>query len=279
MPAPCSMPALGPPPPGSADVETRWPWWFAPLGLVLALSLATVLGTVALVFVELLPGATELHLRRAATLLTQDLAFVAVAVGLGATAGRVLPASYGLRPLGAWRLVPAVALTAVAFYLASVAWTVVVHPAGEQDLLDKLGAGRDPIHLAIVGVLVIVLAPLAEELLFRGFMYRALRNSVSAPAAIAVIAVTFSSLHYGGPDTLGSLPLLALLGALLCLLVERTGSLWPAVALHAVNNAIAVAADLGSKQAAATAVLLATMTLAGCSAATRRTPAAAPARA
>ena len=37
------------------------------------------------------------------------------------------------------------------------------------------------------------------------------------------------------------LPLLAVLGVLFCLLYERTGSLYPGIALHAVNNSVAYA--------------------------------------
>jgi membrane protease YdiL (CAAX protease family) len=88
---------------------------------------------------------------------------------------------------------------------------------------------------------VIVVAPISEEVFFRGFFYGALRNRLGVVWATVISAALFGAIHITSSDTLPLIPVLALLGAILCLLYEKTGSLYPCIALHAVNNAIAYA--------------------------------------
>lgn len=60
----------------------------------------------------------------------------------------------------------------------------------------------------------------------------------------------FSAVHLGDPDVLPRIPLLAFLGALMCVLYERTGSLAAPIALHVLNNALAfsTATDLETRK-------------------------------
>jgi len=51
----------------------------------------------------------------------------------------------------------------------------------------------------------------------------------------------FGMLHFTGPDSIGVVPPLVVLGIVLALLYERTGSLWPPIILHAINNGLALA--------------------------------------
>ncbi|NRA96539.1 MAG: CPBP family intramembrane metalloprotease, partial [Planctomycetes bacterium] len=80
---------------------------------------------------------------------------------------------------------------------------------------------------------------IAEELLFRGLVLQAFRGMLRVRGAVIVSAVLFGafhmSLHRFFPQ--------AVLGALLAILVVRTGSLWPAVLAHAVHNGILVVWD------------------------------------
>ena len=57
---------------------------------------------------------------------------------------------------------------------------------------------------------------------------------------------------------------LAVLGALFCLLYERTGALYPAIALHIVNNAVALAITADATGAPVTAAIVAIGALAAC---------------
>lgn len=62
------------------------------------------------------------------------------------------------------------------------------------------------------------------------------------PAAI-VVGVLFGLIHYTDPDSLQILPPLAVLGFLFCIVYEKTGTLLAPIAMHAVNNTIAYAAQ------------------------------------
>ena len=79
--------------------------------------------------------------------------------------------------------------------------------------------------------------PFAEEAFFRGFAYRVLRARFGAGAAVVTTAVGFALGHGLAPGAW--LPVVPI-GLILALLVEGSGSLWPAVAAHATVNVLAV---------------------------------------
>lgn len=89
----------------------------------------------------------------------------------------------------------------------------------------------------IAALLIIgVMAPLTEELLFRGCLQRIMGQRVNRHVAIWTAAAVFSLAHI---DPSGLVPRL-LLGACFGYAMVWSGSLWTAVALHAVNNCLAV---------------------------------------
>lgn len=93
--------------------------------------------------------------------------------------------------------------------------------------------------VALVGMIAIggFLAPLAEELIFRGLLYRWLRRHWPMWAAVATSAILFGLIH-GIPAVI---PAAAAVGAVLAVAFERTGSLWPPVVIHATQNTTAIA--------------------------------------
>jgi uncharacterized protein len=111
-----------------------------------------------------------------------------------------------------------------------------------QDI-KQLGSATAP-GLRIPLVLVVVsVGPLVEELLFRGVLLSALLRHMRVGWAVGISSLLFAFVHL--PD-LGYLwyavPNLALLAAVLAWLRLRSGSLWPAVLAHGVNNVLAVVA-------------------------------------
>lgn len=84
-------------------------------------------------------------------------------------------------------------------------------------------------------VTLVILAPLAEELLFRGYLYGKLRTVSGVVVATLVTSIVFGALH--GQWNVG-LDVFAL-SIVLCLLREKTGSIWAGVLLHATKNGIA----------------------------------------
>jgi membrane protease YdiL (CAAX protease family) len=111
--------------------------------------------------------------------------------------------------------------------------------AEQEHLSDVLtGILQDPISMpefAWILFLVCVLVPIGEEIFFRGFVYGTLRRWGVA-TAVVLSALFFSAVHQ---QIVHFLPILVL-GIVLALAYERTGSLLPAMVIHAVNNVVAI---------------------------------------
>ncbi len=96
---------------------------------------------------------------------------------------------------------------------------------------------RDGFGFLSVLLLGAVAVPIAEEFLFRGILFRWMRDKWSFwPAALGSAAV-FAVLH---PPAAGSAPMIFLIGVALAYLYEKSGSLWPSMILHAVNNGVGI---------------------------------------
>ncbi|BDG01604.1 CPBP family intramembrane glutamic endopeptidase [Anaeromyxobacter oryzae] len=86
-----------------------------------------------------------------------------------------------------------------------------------------------------IALVASVVAPVCEEVAFRGYIQRVLALRARAGAAIGASAVLFGLMHFDPVR----LPALVLLGAVFGWLAWRAGSTWPAVAAHAMNNGLA----------------------------------------
>lgn len=108
----------------------------------------------------------------------------------------------------------------------------------EHQVIDALRGEELPIVTIWIGTVLI--APLAEELFFRGLLQTCLENLVrSRWICVICTAAIFGAIHAGGGDTPQPhvVPALTLLGILLGMLYIRTGSLVAPVVLHALFNA------------------------------------------
>lgn len=92
-----------------------------------------------------------------------------------------------------------------------------------------------PLTILFLFLVTTLVAPIAEEILFRGLLYKGLRAFLGVPGASLLSAFIFTLMH-GLPTA--RLPIF-ILGMILNHLYERTGSLIPGITLHAVNNALA----------------------------------------
>lgn len=179
----------------------------------------------------------------AATLSVQALlAATLVAVAL-ALASRGAALRIALRQLGLRRFARSAlglaAVTYVAYLVFAVIYNGIVDPE-QEDITRELGFDEGGFGAVAAGALVVAAAPFSEEIFFRGFMYGGLRRRLPVWAAAVIAGAVFGLLHYTGPDSVGVVPQLAVLGVLLAWLYERTGSLWPPIILHVVNNGLAL---------------------------------------
>lgn len=148
-------------------------------------------------------------------------------------------ASLGLRACSVGR---AVALLLVGFaiiLLVNGAWELVRRQlgwAGQPDYLPVFGGGMRGLLIALI--LGGVVAPAAEEVFFRGYLYAGLRQRWGVVAAVVLSSLLFSAAH----ATPGVLPPIFIMGAVFALIYEYADSLWPCVALHGAMNTVAFVA-------------------------------------
>jgi membrane protease YdiL (CAAX protease family) len=228
--------------PAGVDPAPRWPAWYAPLGFVAGFTVTIVasliVGLIATVFGADLEGDTPPSLVVILTLM-QAVILSATAVTLAGRTRRPKPWHFGLRRSRFWSSLGWAALGFVGFIAFVSAYSALVSPDGDQSVTEDLGADQSTLALIAAGIVVIVVAPMAEEFFFRGFFYRALRTRMGVLAAALIGGLVFGLIHYTGPDTLELLPMLGFLGFVFCLVYERTGTLYSTIALHALNNSIA----------------------------------------
>lgn len=105
----------------------------------------------------------------------------------------------------------------------------------ENPQMELLNPGRlSPGPVLMTMIAAGFVAPLVEEVVFRGFFYGWLRTRYGQVLSMVVSAGLFSLLH--GIAIL--IPALFVVGLMLAWIYEKSGSLWPAIVMHSVFNCI-----------------------------------------
>lgn len=223
-----------------------WPVWTGFVVLVAALVLAAVGGLIVdvpalLLGVKISSGHTPPGLELAGTIV-QDLAFVLAAVLFAQLGGRKARSwQFGLRPTPARRAAGLVVLLILGFLLFSAVWALALDVNTKEKLLEQLGANETTLLLVASALLTTVIAPICEETLFRGYVFAALSKWKGWLPAAAITGLLFGGVHAGSAPVADLIPL-AVLGFALCWLYRRTGSLYPCIAAHSLNNSLAFGA-------------------------------------
>jgi membrane protease YdiL (CAAX protease family) len=189
---------------------------------------------------------------------------------IAATGSNLRPGSFlrlARRPTA--RQVVLGAATGVALFFAAtgiMSLTTLLVPRPWVDTFDIThlfqGSPREQLAMALIASF---LAPLAEEVAFRGYLLSALRTHLRPGAAIAASSVLFAAMHLDPVR----FPAVLFLGIFLGWLAWRSGSLWPAVAAHAANNGLGSIAvmngggDPGAEGSVAVGLALLAVGLAG----------------
>jgi membrane protease YdiL (CAAX protease family) len=100
-----------------------------------------------------------------------------------------------------------------------------------------------PVSLVLTFVSLVILPPIVEEFVFRGFLYTGLRGRMRPVVAALVTSVLFASAHLQIGSGKPLLWVAALdtftLSLVLCYLRQKNDSLWPGIMLHALKNTVA----------------------------------------
>jgi hypothetical protein len=137
--------------------------------------------------------------------------------------------------------------------LTGVIWLAVTYPLilAVQGTAQRVSGNGDDAQLIVryflehtglrqrgaVIFMAVIVAPVAEEFIFRGYFYGVIRRYGGRIPAILTSSLLFAAIHAHLP----SMPGLGILAIILCLLYERTGSLWAPIAMHACFNATTIA--------------------------------------
>jgi uncharacterized protein len=248
----------------------RWPPLFGVGAFFVAIATSLVLTGIAAAVIGLDPGDESPGVVIVGTLILEG-SLIGSALLFASFVAPPRRWQFGLRGTRLWPAVGWAALALFSFYVFAAIYSVVLHPDVKQQVTEELGADRGTLGLIVAGFMVIAVAPAAEEFFFRGFFYRALRSRFPVIAAAVIDGAVFGVIHFdfSGADALLILPPLAVLGFLFCLVYEKTGSLYPTIALHAINNSIAFAAQA---HGGAVSAVFGPLVVAGCVLAPRLVP-------
>ena len=211
------------------------------VGVAIGLGIPIVLGVIAGIGVAVtggdagdLPSGVLIALTFA-----QDIGFVLAAIFVARMARRPSARDFGLVPTAFWRAIGIVARRLHRLLHRDRHLGVAPRTSTSRATSRTSWARtRRPLALVAVMFLVCVMAPVAEEFLFRGLLFTSLRASIGLWPAAIITGIVFGAIHVGS-SPVGFLLPLAVLGLGLCLIYAWTRSLYPCIALHAVNNAIA----------------------------------------
>ncbi len=233
-------PPLGPSQPPAHELPgppplTPWGWAFALSGLAVAFG------------PELLLYLASLGVKTAATAVTVGSA-VALAIGSLVMYGWETFAAwlFSIRlrgnTLAAWGFRKptrayfwTIPLALLVVYVVSVVHDTIIHPK-QQAIVSDFPHNTAGIVLFVL--VAVVMAPLFEEMFFRGFLFQGLSQSFGWGWGAAGSAAIFAAAHL---QLSVFVPLFAL-GVGLAWVFKRTGSLWTNITLHALFNAISVLA-------------------------------------
>jgi membrane protease YdiL (CAAX protease family) len=218
------------------------------LGLIAGLVLGGVVAPVLVV-----PFDPDLD-STGALLAAQGLLAVALmAVSIGVAGGRArdlmvrpAPQPPGRRELTLLGIRPVrptafgwMALAMVSYYVIAAVYTALIGAPEQEDIARDLGLDAGLLAAIPVVILIVGVAPLAEEVFFRGMFFAGLRRRLATVPAALISAAVFGGLH--ATTGISAVPVLIAFGFVLALLYERTGSLVPGMTAHAINNALALA--------------------------------------
>jgi len=228
-------PVAEPPEPSPTKFPyANWGPWTAIVGVVAALAAGVALG---------IPAVIAGHKPHSNDLTTFGNVGVQLATALGfllvpmAIAGqRGAGGMEILRRLGVWPVRPSalkwMAAAIGAYLVFATFYSLLIVEPKQKDIAEGFGA------IPIQVLLIVIAAPVSEEVCFRGMLYGGLRKGLARIPAVLVAGFVFGGLHALTGVT--AVPPLIVFGCLLCLLYEKTGSIVPGIMLHMLNNTVAL---------------------------------------
>jgi membrane protease YdiL (CAAX protease family) len=212
---------------------SNWGPATALFGVLLALVTGLLLGIPAIVIDHPVNGELSTGANVAVQIATA-LGFLIVPLTVAARGP--VPIRVALRRLGVRRFRPSalkwMAAAIGAYLLFAAVYAAIVGEPHQKDIAEGFGA------LPVQALLIVVAAPVSEEVCFRGMLFGGLRERLPRLTAALASAAVFGGLH--ALTGVSAVPPLIAFGLVLALLYEKTGSIIPGILLHMLNNSIAL---------------------------------------
>lgn len=173
------------------------------------------------------------------TSLTQGAVYLTALLIIAKYQGRQGLARAGFRLENSWRTLLFGLGAYFAFYpvyVLAIYLNAQILTPEPQEIVKELMENPELYGSLVIMLSASIIIPLLEEILFRGFLLSGLRAFMGPLPAILISAAVFGYLH----DPPARLPVFVL-GCILGYLKDRTGSLAPAVFVHALHNSIMLA--------------------------------------
>lgn len=169
-----------------------------------------------------------------------DLGLLVVIYARGLRTGATTEREMGITRVRFWRNLGWGVVGMAAIFAASITIALALSQLGvEQTQAEELSLARaTPATFLLIFLAGTVLAPVAEEIFFRGYVFRAFLTSRGAPWAYVLSAGIFAIAHMNLPGLLSFFAI----GIILAYLFQRSGSLVPCIVAHSLNNATALLA-------------------------------------
>ena len=235
------------------ETHTTWRWWtsmvvgigiyLATTAVIVVVVVVAILGTVSPEQIEsgeipALPSGVTV----AASLLSQALSLILVLVFTRKGGARWIDRLHLQSYLPSTSHLIAFAGTAAAVIAMSFLWSNLFPEADAVDSSWAKDILADSHVRPAALALILLAAPLSEELLFRGFMLPPLtRTRLGFSGAAIVTSLIWSAVHF---YSLPGSAVIFLLGLALSYMLWRTGSLWPGIFLHVILNGVFAATVL-----------------------------------
>lgn len=183
-------------------------------------------------------------LERAADILNQyvslisiiaDLIAIGICIAISASRKVSLSADPGVRKIPLSKI-PILALFGLTLnFTTAFALKNIPFPADWVDsYVENVSSLTNPAMIAISSIFTILVAPVCEELIFRGFIYSRLKTGMPMAAAILISSWLFGMVH----GTMIWIIYAGILGMILCWIYEKTGSLTSSIIVHIFFNAV-----------------------------------------
>ena len=114
---------------------------------------------------------------------------------------------------------------------------------GKQAVVRAFEESDDPVILILLTVMAVIVAPVTEEIIFRGYLYPVARRYAGRIAAMLATSLIFAAVHY---NAVGMIPL-AFLSLIMTLAFERSGSIWMPIGIHMLFNGMTVLFQFGGR--------------------------------